>query len=110
MAHVEIIPVRSRGDLKAFINLPWKIYQGDPHWIPPIKAHVAKLLDPRQHPFWTYSARELFLARKGDQVEGRIAAIQDGNSRLAAAPGSDFYAGAYEPLHFLRGRPPDPGV
>ena len=65
--------------MKAFINLPWKIYQDDPHWIPPIKSELKKLLTPGKHPFWEFSQRELFLAKRGNEVVGRIAAIIDGN-------------------------------
>lgn len=79
MAGVEIIQVTRRGNIKAFIDLPWQIYRGDPNWIPPIKSEVARLLNPKNHPFWRFSERDLFLARRGQDVVGRIAAIVDGN-------------------------------
>jgi hypothetical protein len=63
--------------MKAFIDLPWSLYRDDPRWIPPLKSQVAQLLDPARHPFWRFASRELFLARRGDQVVGRIAAIRD---------------------------------
>ena len=79
MAGVEIIPVTRRADMKAFIDLPWQIYHEDTNWIPPIKSGVEKLLNPKIHPFWQFSERELFLARRGQEMVGRIAAIVDGN-------------------------------
>ncbi len=79
MASIEIIPVRRRAEMKAFINLPWRIYKGDPNWVPPIKSDIAKLLNPKKHPFWKFSYRELYLAKRGSEVVGRIAAIVDGN-------------------------------
>jgi hypothetical protein len=77
MANVEVTPVRRRAELKAFVDLPWRIYRGDPNWIPPIKSDLARLLDPQKHPFWQRSERELLLARRGSEVVGRIAAIVD---------------------------------
>ncbi|MEW6264731.1 MAG: acyl-CoA N-acyltransferase [Thermodesulfobacteriota bacterium] len=79
MSLVQIIPVKTRAEMKAFINLPWKIYRGDPNFVPPLKSAMAKLLDPAIHPFWKFSERELFLARRDKEIVGRIAAIVDGN-------------------------------
>ncbi len=79
MTGVEVVSVRSRGDMKAFIDLPWRLYGQDANWIPPIKADQARLLNPERHPFWKFSERELFLAYRGSQVVGRIAAIVDRN-------------------------------
>lgn len=70
--------VSSRSDLTAFINLPFTLYHDDPHWVPPIKADVRKLLDVSKHPFYDggrEADRELFLARDGRRVVGRVAAI-----------------------------------
>jgi GNAT superfamily N-acetyltransferase len=79
MPGIEVIPVRSQDRLKAFIELPWGIYHSDPNWIPPIKASLARLLDPDRHPFWISARRELFLAMRGSDAVGRIAAIVDNN-------------------------------
>ncbi len=78
MARIEIRPVSSRADLAAFIDLPWRLYQGDTNWVPPLKSSVRELLDPARHPFYgggTEAQRELFLAWEGHRPVGRIAAI-----------------------------------
>ena len=70
--------VSGRGDLAAFIDLPFTLYKNDPNWVPPLKADVRKLLDPSRHPFYDggrEASIELFLARDGRQVVGRIAAV-----------------------------------
>jgi hypothetical protein len=79
MAVVEIATVRSRADMDDFINLPWTIYRDDRNWVPPLRWQVRRLLDERRHPFWEFSERSLFLARRGGETIGRIAAIVDGN-------------------------------
>lgn len=79
MAHVEVIPVQSPAELRDFIDLPWKVYAGDPNWVPPLKREIQRLLDPEAHPFWQFSERTLFLARRGAVTVGRVAAIVDHN-------------------------------
>ena len=77
MSRVDVVTVRRGADMKAFVNLPWKIYGQDPNWVPPLKSDMARLLNPKKHPFWKFSERELFLALRGSEVVGRIAAIVD---------------------------------
>jgi hypothetical protein len=77
MAGMEIITVEGGSELKDFIDLPWKIYAEYPRWVPPLKAEVRRMLDPRKHPFWEFSERILFLARRGSETVGRIVGIID---------------------------------
>jgi GNAT superfamily N-acetyltransferase len=75
---VRVTPVAGRADLAAFVNLPFTLYRDDPNWVPPIKADVRRLLDPKKHPFYGGGSEaeiRLFLARDGRRVVGRIAAI-----------------------------------
>jgi hypothetical protein len=77
MAGIEIITVERESELKDFIGLPWRIYAGYSKWVPPLKKEVRRMLDPRKHPFWEFSERILFLARRGSETVGRIAGIID---------------------------------
>jgi hypothetical protein len=77
MSGVSVIPVQSKRDMKTFVDLPWELYRDDSYWIPPVKSQVIQLLTPGRHPFWAFSRRELFLALRGSEVVGRIAAIVD---------------------------------
>jgi GNAT superfamily N-acetyltransferase len=75
---VKVEPVAGRADLAAFIDLPFELYRDDPLWVPPIKASARKILDPARHPFYgggRDAEIELFLARDGRRVVGRVAAI-----------------------------------
>ena len=77
MTGIEIISVERGSELKGFIDLPWDIYADHPRWVPPLKREVRRLLTPGKHPFWEFSERSLFLARRGSETVGRIAAIID---------------------------------
>jgi hypothetical protein len=77
MTDIEIVTVASRSELKDFIDLPWTIYAEHPQWVPPLKKEVRRMLDSGTHPFWEFSERILFLARRGKKTVGRIAGIID---------------------------------
>jgi len=79
MSGVEVAAVKDRKDMKDFLDLPWTVYRDDPNWVPPVKSEVSRMLNPRKHPFWEFSERELFLARRGDEPVGRIVALIDGH-------------------------------
>ena len=88
VATPEIVPVRTRSDLREFINLPWKIYGDNPYWVPPLKKVIRHLLDVKRHPFWKFSQQALFLARRGSETVGRIAGIIDRNFNRYHAVGA----------------------
>lgn len=77
MVGIEIIAVDGGSELRDFIDLPWRIYAKYPNWVPPLKKEVRRMLDPRKHPFWEFSERVLFLARRGKETVGRIAGVID---------------------------------
>jgi hypothetical protein len=68
--------VRNEKDLMAFIRFPWKIYQGDRYWVPPLIKDQFLKFSPN-HPFRSHSEMILFMADKGGQTVGRIAGIID---------------------------------
>jgi len=75
MPSLEIKPVNGKRDQKQFLELPWSIYQGDPNWIPPLRMDQKEMVNYKKHPFYDYAEIQTFLAVRGDEVVGRIAAI-----------------------------------
>jgi len=74
-AAVTVRPVGDRADLSRFIRLPWRIYANDPVWVPPLLSDLKTVLDRRRHPFHQHADVEYFLAWRGNEVVGRVAAI-----------------------------------
>ena len=65
--------VDSRGQLREFIDLPFRLYRDDPYWVPPVKYFQKELFDRRKHPFHEHSDVTLYLARNGEgRPVGRI--------------------------------------
>jgi GNAT superfamily N-acetyltransferase len=75
MSHLEVIRVNNRRERKLFFNLPWDLYQGDPHWIPPIRLVQKELLNYRRHPFYDDAEIQTFVALRDGEPCGRIAAL-----------------------------------
>ena len=79
MSSITVRTVASKRDETAFIKFQWKIYAGDPHWVPPLLMDRRKLIDRKKNPFYRHAAMEMFLAERGGEPVGRIAAIVNDN-------------------------------
>ena len=76
---VEVRPVASKRELKAFIRLPWRLYRNEPHWVPPLLMDLRKRLDRERNPFFEHAEAEYFLAWRDGRPVGRITAQVDRN-------------------------------
>jgi len=74
---IEVVPVENKSALNEFVELPFRLYRHDPHWVPPLRIAVKELLDKAKHPFYANAETELYLARREGKVVGRVAAILD---------------------------------
>jgi GNAT superfamily N-acetyltransferase len=74
---VEVQPVRSLRDRRAFVDLPFRLHATGTAWIPPLKIERHLFLSPRFNAYFRHGEAELLLARRGDRVVGRISAQID---------------------------------
>lgn len=72
---VVIEEVTTPQELRAFVKFPWRVYRGDPNWVPPLISERLSYLSPEQNPFYEHAQVALFLARRGRQVVGTVAAF-----------------------------------
>ncbi len=75
---MQIEHISDANGLARFIRLPWKVYEGNPNWVPPLLSEVKFILS-HKNPFFEHAEAAYFLARKNGEVVGRIAAIIDRN-------------------------------
>jgi GNAT superfamily N-acetyltransferase len=78
MAPVEVAPVKGAADLRAFVDLPFRLHRGTP-WIPPLKLERYAFLARPLNPYFKHGDAKFFLARKAGRVVGRISAQYDTN-------------------------------
>jgi GNAT superfamily N-acetyltransferase len=83
--------VRGRADVEAFVALPYGLHRGDPGWTPMLRRDVRAVLDAARNPLFEHADRELFLARRGGRVVGRIAAIHDRRHEATHADRVGFF-------------------
>ncbi len=74
---MQIYPVRSKRDLRAFIQFPYDLYRDDPVWVPPLRSEQWSQFDPKKNPMLDHCETELFLLKEGDNVIGRCSAFID---------------------------------
>jgi GNAT superfamily N-acetyltransferase len=75
MAGLSVTPASDKSELEQFATFPWKVYEGDPHWVPNLLSEQRKLFDSGQNPFFEHADAEFFLARRNGKVVGTIAAF-----------------------------------
>lgn len=88
---LSVSEVSSPKDLRGFVELAYRLYAADPDFVPPLRSDVRWMLDPAQNPFWRHARRTLFLARRGERVVGRIAAIADDEHNRVHADRTAFF-------------------
>jgi GNAT superfamily N-acetyltransferase len=71
---VDVKGVSGRGELKAFIDLPYSLHSSHPLWVPDLKIERRVFLNRRMNAFFTHGEAEYFLARREGRVVGRISA------------------------------------
>lgn len=76
---IEVKPVKTKKDLMTFIKLPFKLYENDPYWVPPLIVEEKKNFNPEKNPFYEHSDVQLFVAYKDGKPVGRITAHIDHN-------------------------------
>ena len=74
---IEVVPVTGKGDFRAFIDVAYRLNKHDPNWVPPLRSEAIELLTPSKNPFHQHARMQLFLARRGGEVVGRISAHID---------------------------------
>ena len=71
---VEVKAVSGRRDLRAFIDLPFRLHANHPLWVPPLKLERRLFLNRRMNAFFSHGEAEYFLARRDGRVVGRVSA------------------------------------
>lgn len=77
MPTLRIVPVDSPARRKQFVELPYRLYAGDPYFVPQLRRDEHRRFDPRHNAFLEHADMTLWLALEDDAVVGRVAAIDD---------------------------------
>ena len=76
MSAVTIVPVKSRRDIRRFIDVPRLIYANDPNWVPILEMEQRSWFK-RSHEFYSHGDARGFIALREGTAVGRIMAIHE---------------------------------
>lgn len=71
---VQVRKVETQADFKPYFEFPWKLYNGDPNWTPPLLSMRREQYDKKKNPAWEYIEGDFFAAYRDGEIVGTIAA------------------------------------
>jgi GNAT superfamily N-acetyltransferase len=71
---VEVRAVKGGRELKAFIDLPFRLHANQQRWVPPLKLERWLFLSRRMNAFFSHGEAEYFVAWRDGRAVGRITA------------------------------------
>lgn len=72
---IEIKEVKTKADIKAFVNLAFSLYKNNAYWVAPMKADETKALIADENPAMEFSESKFWLAYENGKCVGRIGGI-----------------------------------
>lgn len=76
---LRIEPVQDAKDLREFVEFPYRLYKGNPYWVPPLRRMEYENLDPSRNPAFEISDSRLWLVWRNNRVAGRLGALINHN-------------------------------
>ena len=75
MLTIEPVDTRHKGQVRRFVDIPYRLYKHQPQWVPPLRMDVELMLNKQKHPFYEHSDADFFVAVRDGRAVGRIAAL-----------------------------------
>jgi GNAT superfamily N-acetyltransferase len=88
---LRVSPVEDRESHRQFCDLPYRLYQSDPCWVPPLRSDESRRWSPKHNASLRLRWCRRFIARRGSAVVGRVAAIIDEEFARRWSPGAGFF-------------------
>lgn len=76
---VAVTQVQTQAEMLEFIKFPWRVYAGDPHWVPPLIAERKRFFNTRHNPFFQHAEAAYFMARRNGEPRGIVGVAIDHN-------------------------------
>jgi hypothetical protein len=86
MSKIEMTPVTNNRERREFVDIAYRLNQGDPNWVAPLRSEAIELVTPGKNPFFEHATVAQYIAREEGRAVGRISAHID---HLALAQPTD---------------------
>jgi len=88
---IQIVPLARRpAEVSRFLELSYRIYAGDPHWVAPLLMDLKKVFT-NANPLFAHAEMQLWMAVRDGQDVGRIAGILDPNHNRSQQDSAAFF-------------------
>jgi GNAT superfamily N-acetyltransferase len=86
---IDIKEVKTKKEIKEFVNFQFDLYKNNKYWVPPIKEDEVKALNPTVNPAFDFCDAKFWTAQKNGKIVGRIGAIvnHDYNKKIGKKMG-----------------------
>ena len=89
---VQEIDTRNRGQVRAFLDLPFKIYKDCGQWVPPLEMDARAMLDRARHPYYRESNAAFFMVfSDAGEALGRVAVLDNDRTTASTSPKLGFF-------------------
>lgn len=72
---IRIIKVESHKQMKLFVAFPLRLYKDCENWVPALESDEYDTFNPKKNGAYDFCEADCFLAYRGDDIVGRVAAI-----------------------------------
>ena len=72
---IRIVKVESHRQLKAFVTFPLRLYKDCENWVPALEGDEYDTFNPKKNGAYDFCEADSFLAYRGNEIVGRVAAI-----------------------------------
>lgn len=79
---------------QAFTRLPYRLYQQDPNWVPPLLMDMRQIFNRKKHGFYKHGQAHFLLAQQDGKSVGRLIILN--NHEIKNGTGHFFYFEAEE--------------
>lgn len=77
MITIRVLDTERRQDVRAWLDLPYRLYTNDRLWVPQMVDEAKGQLDRRKNPYFLHSQADFLVAEQDGQVVGRIAMLEN---------------------------------
>jgi hypothetical protein len=81
---------RDRRGIRRFLDVPYRIYRDDPHWVAPLRLDLAKVFTAA-NPLFEHAEMALWVARRGGVDVGRVMGLLDHAHNRAHQEATGFF-------------------
>jgi len=74
---ITVLPVATPRTRRDFLHLPWRVYAGDPNWVPPLLGQMKKTMDAERNGYLRKGPHRMFAAYRDGRPAARIMAGVD---------------------------------